>query len=245
MFRWKKNKEYQKGKVIDAPGKRKVKSSQMKESISPVNLVKKIIQLGVDGVGPFIGAKELAEQYIQNKQYQNNMERINALVKWELTKNFTSGFIINLGGILTLPAAIPASIGASWVLQIRMVAAMAHIGGYNIDEPSVRMLIVISLLGKSGREVLSSSMLDLPKVLRRQMLTQLPKKTLLQINQHLGTMLMRKAALKGFTRFSRVIPVVGGILGGSLDMRRCQETAEIAEALFQLHETDEEAQPFP
>lgn len=232
----KREEDYLTGEVLDGPEQDWPDESGGKEQISPLTLIRKVVRLGIDGAGPFIGARELAEQYLKNEKYVDNFERINALVKWEITKNFTSGFITNLGGILTLPAAIPAAISTSWVLQIRMVAAMAYLGGYNINEPSVRMLILLSLLGKGGREVFSSSMLDLPHVLRKKILTQLPKKTIWQFNHRLSAMLMRKAAERGFAKISKIVPIIGGILGGSLDLKSCKETADTARSLFQLNE---------
>ena len=90
------------------------------------SFLKRILHLGINGGGGLSSARELGDKYLQNPAYKTKMERINALAKWEERKNFTSGFLTSLGGIISLPVAIPASLGINWVLQTRMVAAMAY-----------------------------------------------------------------------------------------------------------------------
>lgn len=60
------------------------------------------------------------------------------LVKYQVLKCGTSGFITGLGGVITLPVAIPANIGTVLYVQMRMVAAIAKIGGYDVRSDQVR-----------------------------------------------------------------------------------------------------------
>jgi uncharacterized protein (DUF697 family) len=61
-------------------------------------------------------------------------------------KNFTSGFVTGLGGLLTLPFALPAGFAASWVIQARMAAAIARIYGHDLRSERMRTLIVATLV---------------------------------------------------------------------------------------------------
>ena len=194
-----------------------------------------ILNLGINGGKGLSGAKELAEQYLQNKNYKNNLERINSLIKWEVRKNFTSGFLTSLGGILTLPLSIPSSLGINWILQTRMVAAMAYLGGFQIEESGVRMVIGLSLLGSKGKELLESDITELKDTLKKTTFQQIPKGTILIVNQAIGTRLMNRAVQKGFTRIGKAIPLAGGVIGGILDQQSCTETAKFAKELFQLN----------
>ena len=54
-------------------------------------LLKKIIQLGIEGGFGLSSARELGEKYLQNPAYSTKMEKIDALARWEERKNFTSG----------------------------------------------------------------------------------------------------------------------------------------------------------
>jgi len=198
--------------------------------------LKRIIHLGINGGGGLSSARQLGNQYLQNPAFKTKIERIDALVKWEERKNFTSGFITSLGGILSLPVAIPASLGINWVLQTRMVAAMAYIGGFDIDDPPVRMSIALCLLGKKGKKLLNRDIQELSQLLRKNALSQMPKQTIQMENQAVASRLMRVATTKGFSRFSKAIPILGGAVGGVLDYMSCRETAEFAKELFQFEQ---------
>lgn len=207
---------------------------QRSEDIT-ANFLKRILHLGINGGGGLSSARELGDKYLQNTSYQTKMERINALAKWEGRKNFTSGFLTSLGGIISLPVAIPASLGINWVLQTRMVAAMAYVGGFDIDDPPVRMSIALCLLGKKGKNLLDKDIEELSELLRKNTLSQLPKQTIQLVNQTVAARLMQVATAKGFSRVSKAIPLLGGAVGGTLDFMSCRETAEFAKELFQFH----------
>jgi len=79
----------------------------------------------IDGIPSLSSAQDLATEYVRNQSYRNDRQRIDALINWETSKNFTSGFVTGLGGMVTLPVALPAGFAASWMIQARMAAAIA------------------------------------------------------------------------------------------------------------------------
>ena len=198
------------------------------------SFLKQIMLFGINGGGGLHGARELADKYSNNPEYQAKREQIDALIKWESRKNFTSGFLTSLGGIITLPVSIPASLGINWIIQTRMVAAMAHIEGFDIDDPPVRMSIALCLLGKKGKEILNHNFEDAREMLKKKGLANIPKRTIIVVNQAIASRLMQIAARNGFSRISKAIPIVGGMVGGVLDYQACLETAEFAKELFQF-----------
>lgn len=201
----------------------------------PVYVLRQILQIGIKGGPGFSSAKALGDKYLNDPQYNTKLERIEALIKWEERKNFTTGFVTSMGGVVTLPVAIPASLGMNWILQTRMVAAMAYIGGFDIDDPPVRMTIALCLLGKRGKEILNQNIEDLDAYIRKRGISSIPSRTLTIVNQAIASRLMKIAAARGFTRVSKAIPVVGGIVGGVIDYQSCRETAQFAKDLFQFH----------
>jgi hypothetical protein len=92
-----------------------------------LTLVKWLSDHAIDGVRPLSSAQDLATEYLRDQSYPSHRERVDALINWETSKNFTSGFVTGLGGLLTLPFALPAGFAASWVIQARMAAAIARI----------------------------------------------------------------------------------------------------------------------
>lgn len=201
----------------------------------PTYFLKQIIQLGIKGAPGLTGAKELGNKYLDDTAFESNMDRINALAKWEGRKNFTSGFLTSLGGIITLPVSVPAALGVNWILQTRMVAAMAHIGGFDIDDPPVRMSIALCLLGKSGKEILNQNLDDIESFIKKKGFSSIPTRTLSIVNQTVASRLMQVAAQKGLSRLSKAIPLLGGMVGGALDYQSCRETADFAKELFQFN----------
>ncbi len=201
----------------------------------PTYILKQIIQIGIKGGPGLSSARELGEKYLNNPSYHSKLERIDALIKWEERKNFTSGFVTSLGGIITLPVAIPASLGINWILQTRMVAAMAHIGGFDIDDPPVRMSIALCLLGNKGKEILNQNLEDVESYIRKRGISSIPTRTLFIVNRAIASKLMQIAAQKGLSRVSKAIPLIGGVVGGVMDYRSCKDTALFAKELFQFH----------
>lgn len=200
-----------------------------------IRIIKDLLNAGINGIGPLSSAKELGNSYLRDSSYYSAADRIEALILREKVKNFSTGFLTSVGGFIALPLSIPASIGANWVLQTRMVAAIAHIGGFDIEEPPVKVCIALCLLGRRGQEALNTDISDFQEMLKDQDFSKYPKKVLQTMYQAIGTQLMKLATQKGFTRISKAIPVIGGVAGGVLDLYSCIETAEFAQDLFQLH----------
>src|ERR1700720_516623 len=109
----------------------------MPEENKALTLVKWISDKAIDGVRPLSSARDLADEYLLDEGYRSNSKRVDALINWETTKNFTSGFVTGLGGVLVLPFSLPAAFAASWLIQARMAAAIARIYGHNIHSDRV------------------------------------------------------------------------------------------------------------
>ena len=62
-----------------------------------LDLVQWILDQALDGLGPLSSASELAEEY-RGKTYENDAERVKALIHWAVAKNATAGFVNGLGG---------------------------------------------------------------------------------------------------------------------------------------------------
>ncbi len=74
-------------------------------------------------------AFELANSYLS--KHSSVEKSVDALIRMQNTKATTSGFLTGLGGMITLPVAIPANMASVIYVQIRMVAAIAVMGGYD------------------------------------------------------------------------------------------------------------------
>jgi uncharacterized protein (DUF697 family) len=202
------------------------------EESNVLSFIKSISNQAIDGVSTFSGANELAQTYLRDKSYEDNDARVNALINWESSKNFTTGFITGLGGLITLPVTIPVSLGSSLIIQTRMIAAIAYIYGYDIDDDRVRTLIVLSLLGDGVKEVLKDVGIKIGKELTYQAIQKIPEKLLIEINKQVGFKLLSKAGESAIINFTKFIPFVGGVIGGAVDLAYCQFIGEVSKSIF-------------
>ena len=100
------------------------------------NILAAIYEKALDGV-PKVSRSvdDFANDY--TGRYHEPKRAAKELVKYQILKCGTAGFIAGLGGAITLPVAIPANISSVLYVQMRMVAAIAKIGGYDVRSDQV------------------------------------------------------------------------------------------------------------
>lgn len=200
--------------------------------VSASRLAAFLLEQGLAGAGPLSGADDLANEYLIDGSHANDDRRVDALIKWETTKNFTSGFITGLGGVVTFPVSIPAALGASWLIQARMAGAIARIYGHDLQSDRVRTKILLSLAGDVAKEAMKDLGLKLEGKLTQHAVDQVPGRALVEINKRLGARLLAKVGQRVVLRFPRAVPVVGGVVGGTLDAVVCRMVGRTAKSLF-------------
>lgn len=87
----------------------------------------------------------LAQEYLSNCGGKKE-QAAEQLIRMQVTKCTTTGFLTGLGGLITLPATITADIGSSMYVQIRMIAAIAVMGGYSLQDDVVKSMVFATLL---------------------------------------------------------------------------------------------------
>lgn len=191
-----------------------------------------LLEKGLEGLGPISGAASLANAYVGEESYASDDARVSALIKWEMSKNFTTGFITGLGGFVTLPLAVPTALAASWVLQARMAGAIARIYGHDLDDARVRTKVLLALAGDVARDAMKDLGLKSGDRLTQRAVDQIPGRALVEVNKRIGTSLLAKAGQRIALRFPRAVPVFGGVVGGSLDAVVCRKVGHTAKSLF-------------
>jgi hypothetical protein len=197
-----------------------------------LRLVNWLTERGIEGVPPLCSAEALAGQYLADHCFQHHGDRIDSLIRWEVTKNATTGFLTGLGGLPLLPVAIPAAFGASWVVQARMSAAIARISGYDIHDDRVRTFVLVCLVGDSLANLFKQAGIQIGKGLARGVLNRVPGRLLIEINKQVGFRLLTKAGQTGAVNLVKWVPFVGGVVGGTVDGWYCRAVGRRARALF-------------
>lgn len=197
-----------------------------------IQLINWITERAIDGIPPLCSAENLALEYEIDNSYPDTEERIESLINWETSKNFTSGFISGLGGIITIPVSIPASMGASWIIQARMAAAIAKLAGHDIKADRVKTFVLLTLVGDACKDVLKDVGIKVGQGLAKAALKNIPGKMLIEINKKVGFRLLTKAGEKGAVNLIKMIPLAGGLIGGTFDAAACRIVGKQAKTLF-------------
>jgi len=179
-------------------------------------------------------ARQLAEEY--EKQPGSRREQADALIRWQVAKTAGSGFITGLGGVLTIPVTLPADLGATYFIQLRMVAALAYMGGYDIASDQVRALSYACLLGGAAAEVLSQIASDigaeLGEKITQSALQKLSREVVTSVEEKVSARLLANATGRGALGFGRLIPVFGGLFAAGLNGLVTNEIGDAARDLF-------------
>lgn len=175
----------------------------------------------------------LAKDYLSKNESID--AAVNSLIRYQLAKCTTSGFLAGLGGFFTLPytlAAIPANITSVLYCQMRMVAAIAKMGGYDLKTDQVKTLVYVCMTGNAANEVLKNAGVDIGMKIAEAGLDKIPGALLTKINQTVGFRLITKAGTTGTVNLADWIPVAGGFVSGGFDLVTTKAIAETAKKMF-------------
>jgi uncharacterized protein (DUF697 family) len=187
----------------------------------------KAINGGVPGMDTAI---ELADSYLLKSGTLD--EKVKSLILWQNTKSATSGFLTGLGGIITLPVAVPANITSVILVQMRMVAAIAHMGGYDVKDDQVKSFVYACLAGNGAKDILKNAGVQIGKKLAVTGIRKIPFEVIKKINQAVGFRLLTKFGEKGVINLGKMVPLAGGIIGGTVDAVATNTIGNVAHKLF-------------
>jgi hypothetical protein len=180
--------------------------------------IDKIYNAVVDGSVPgTASAAELARSYMA--KYSNPRDAANALVRWQNTKAAADGAITGLGGVVTMLATLPVNVASVLFIQVRMVAAIAYIGGVrDFRDERLQTMVKCCLLGESLTSVARKAGVEIvQKIALKKLLPMITGKMLTKINQAVGFRLITKFGSKGVINIGKGIPFLGAFVGAVFD----------------------------
>lgn len=118
---------------------------------------------GVPGIPGLESAEGLAKDYLNDSGSLE--DKVDTLIRYQVLKATTSGFVTGLGGVLTLPVAIPANLASIMYLQLQMVAAIASIGGHDVRNDRVKTVCYACLCGNGATDLLKGASITVGKKL--------------------------------------------------------------------------------
>jgi EcsC protein family len=171
----------------------------------------------IDGVGPLPPAADAADK--QLREQRGDVERaVHEVIENHVRLAGAQGFITNLGGLMTAAFAIPANITGLALVQCRMIAGIAHLRGYDLQDPEVRNAILVCLLGEDtvNAQVRAKKIPAPPMALATA--PGYDAATDQDVAAVVAADLIAKVAGKRLaTTVGRRIPLVGGVVGMGVD----------------------------
>jgi uncharacterized protein (DUF697 family) len=133
--------------------------------------------------------------------------------------------------------AIPANITSVMYIQIRMIAAIAHIGGYDLKDDNMRSFVYLCLCGNAAKDILKETGIKIGMQLTRSAIRSVSGEVIKTINRAVGFRLLTKFGQKGGINLVKLVPLAGGIVGGTFDSISTNIIGNIARQTFIMHET--------
>lgn len=187
---------------------------------------------GLPKVSPPI--ESLATDYLN--KHPDTETAAKSFINYQIAKCTTSGFITGLGGLITLPVALPANVSSVLYVQMRMISCLAHMGGYDTKSDQVQTLVYACLAGISLDQVVKQVGVKVGVKFANAMVKKIPGQVLTKINQKVGFRLLTKFGTKGVINIGKAIPVVGGVISGGFDFVETKIIADRAYKMFILND---------
>jgi hypothetical protein len=179
--------------------------------------VRTVLDHAIDGVGPLRSAAASADTKLVD--HGGSVEKaIRGLVRMHASLAGVQGFVTNLGGFATLAVSVPANVVGVTLVECHLVAGIAHLRGYDLEDPRVRNAILACMLGEDTVRSLvkrhrlpSSPMAIATSPVHDPLLDD-------RLSQEVTAELVgRTAGRRAVTLVGRRIPLLGGAVGASSD----------------------------
>jgi hypothetical protein len=179
--------------------------------------VREALERAIHGVGPLPPAARAAEKQLAEKG--GDVDRaVHEVIDNHVRYAGAQGFLTNLGGLVTAAITIPANISGLALIQCRMVAGIAHLRGYDLDDPRVRNAILVCILGEEAvNSLVKRRKLPAPPMALATAPQHDPNLDAVVSLEVATDLIARVAGKRLVTTVGRRVPVVGGLVGAGTD----------------------------
>ncbi len=185
-----------------------------------------------DGFAPMTGAAVYADE--RAERYEGDVEKaVKRIINETSAASATAGFVTGLGGFVTMPLTVPANLAGSALLNARMVAAIAHLRGWDVRDPATANLILLLVAGESATAAARAVGIKVGQELTKSAIKKLPIEAIRAVNRKVGFMLLAKYGTKrSAITLVKAVPFVGGAVGGTVDAGFTRAVALAAKKAF-------------
>jgi hypothetical protein len=179
--------------------------------------VRQALQRAIHGIGPLSSAASAADRKIIEHR-GNTTRAIHGVIETHVRYAGAQGFVTNLGGLATIALTVPTNISGLALVECRMIAAIAHIRGYDLEDPRVRNAVLVCLLGEESVDRLVGELkLPAPPMALATAPAHDPTLDRVISAEVAADLMARIAGKKMAGSVARRIPLVGGLVGMGTD----------------------------
>jgi EcsC protein family len=179
--------------------------------------VREALIRAIEGVGPLPPAAMAADKQLE-EQHGDVEKAIHEVIENHVRWAGAQGFVTNVGGLVTTALLIPANITGLALLQCRMIAGIAHLRGYDLNDPKIRNAILLCLLGEADvNDLVKNKKLPAPPMAMATAPIQSAELDRAIAGAVAGTLIARIAGKRIAVRLGRRVPMVGGLVGMTAD----------------------------
>ena len=181
------------------------------------SFVREALHRAIHGVGPLPAAAVAADK--QLREHQGNVERaVHAVIDDHVRYAGAQGLVTGLGGVITAAVMIPANVTGLALIQARMVAAIAHLRGYDLDDARVRNAILACMLGEDQmNDLIKRKLLPAPPMALATAPVNDPELDRVLSAEVTSDLITQAGGKRLAITIGRRVPLVGGVFGMGID----------------------------
>ncbi len=181
------------------------------------SFVREALERAINGVGPLPPAASAADKQLR-EQHGNVEKAVHEVIENHVRYAGLQGFATNLGGLVTAVVAVPANVTGLALIQCRMVAGIAHLRGYDLEDPRTRNAILACMLGEDAvASLVKRRKLPAPPMAIATAPTHDAHLDKIVSAEVASELLSKVAGKRVVTTVGRRVPVVGGLVGAGTD----------------------------
>lgn len=181
------------------------------------SFVREALHRAIDGVGPLPPAADAADKQLAAHDGDTG-KAVAAVVDQHIRYAGASGFATNIGGLVTLAVAVPANLTGIALVQCRMVAAVAHLRGYDLTDPRVHNAILVTTLGEEAvNRLVKARTIPAPPMALATAPVHDPAVDATVSTEVARALISRVTGRRMASTVSRRVPGLGGVVGMGTD----------------------------
>lgn len=181
------------------------------------SFVREALHRAITGVGPLPPAAKAADKQLA-EQHGNVDRAIHEVIENHVRYAGAQGFLTNIGGLVTAALTIPTNISGLALIECRMIAGIAHLRGYDLDDPRVRNAILACLLGEETvHDLVKRKKIPAPPMALATAPTHDPALDRVVSAEVASDLIAKVAGRRLAVTVGRRVPVVGGLVGAGAD----------------------------